>query len=52
MTTGIVYDPIYLDHQTGTDPESPRRLVTIMNFLEEKGVFDDPSFKIIKPRKD
>ena len=51
MTTGIVYDPIYLDHQTGADPESPRRLVTIMNFLEEKGVFDDPSFKIIKPRK-
>ncbi|MBY8989439.1 MAG: histone deacetylase [Candidatus Lokiarchaeota archaeon] len=51
MTVGIVYDPIYLDHQTGSDPENPSRLVTIMNFLEEKGVLDDPSFQIIKPRK-
>jgi len=51
MTTGIVYDPIYLEHQTGTDPESPKRLITIMNFLKEKGVLDDPNYTIIKPRK-
>jgi len=51
MTVGIVYDPIYLEHQTGTDPESPERLITIINFLEENGLLDDPNFKIIKPRK-
>ena len=51
MTIGIVYDPIYLEHQTGTDPESPKRLITIMNFLKEKGVLDDPNYTIIKPRK-
>ena len=51
MTTGIVYDTIYLEHQTGTDPESPKRLITIMNFLKEKGVLDDPNYTIIKPRK-
>jgi len=51
MTVGIVYDPIYLDHQTGSDPENPKRLVAIMNFLKEKGLLDDPNFKIIEPRK-
>ncbi|MFX1324200.1 MAG: histone deacetylase [Promethearchaeota archaeon] len=51
MTTGIIYDSIYLEHQTGTDPESPSRLIAIMNFLKEKGLLDDPSFKMIKPRK-
>ncbi|MFX1590660.1 MAG: histone deacetylase [Promethearchaeota archaeon] len=51
MTVGIVYDPIYLEHQTGTDPESPSRLIAITNFLREKSVFDDPSFRVIKPRK-
>ncbi|MFW9784632.1 MAG: histone deacetylase, partial [Candidatus Heimdallarchaeota archaeon] len=51
MTTGIIYDSIYLEHQTGTDPESPSRLIAIMNFLKEKRLLDDPSFKMIKPRK-
>ena len=51
MTVGIVYDPIYLEHQTGTDPESPSRLIAIMNFLKEKGVLEDPNYTFIKPRK-
>jgi acetoin utilization deacetylase AcuC-like enzyme len=51
MTVGIVYDSIYLAHQTGSDPESPKRLVTIMDYLKEKGILNDPNFKIINPRK-
>ena len=51
MTVGIVYDSIYLEHQTGTDPESPERIIAIMNFLKEKGVLEDPNYTVIKPRK-
>ncbi len=51
MKTGIVYDPIYLEHRIGTHVESHERLVTIMNFLKEKKLFDDPNFKLIQPRK-
>ena len=51
MTTGIVYDPIYLEHNIGSHPESHYRLISIMDFLKEKKIFEDPDFKIIKPRK-
>jgi acetoin utilization deacetylase AcuC-like enzyme len=51
MKTGIVYDPIYLEHRIGTHVESHERLVAIMNFLNEKMLFDDPNFKLIQPRK-
>ncbi|MFW9827156.1 MAG: histone deacetylase [Candidatus Thorarchaeota archaeon] len=51
MTTGIVYDPIYLEHNIGSHPESHHRLISIMDFLKQKKLLDDPSFKIIKPRK-
>ncbi|MFX1390249.1 MAG: histone deacetylase [Promethearchaeota archaeon] len=51
MTTGIIYDDIYLEHRIGTHIESHVRLIAIMEFLEEKKLLIDPSFKIIKPRK-
>ena len=51
MTTGIVYDDIYLQHRIGTHVESHQRLVEIMNFLNENQIFKDPNFKLIKPRK-
>jgi len=51
MTTGIVYDPIYLEHRIGTHVESHERLIAIMDFLEEKQVLEDPAFKLIKPRQ-
>ncbi len=38
MKTGIVYDPVYLDHDTGSHPENSRRLVAIMSLLEESGL--------------
>jgi acetoin utilization deacetylase AcuC-like enzyme len=51
MTTGIVYDDIYLEHNIGTHPESHHRLNSIMDFLREKNLLEDPNFKIINPRK-
>ncbi|NVM37632.1 MAG: histone deacetylase, partial [Candidatus Lokiarchaeota archaeon] len=51
MTTGIVYDDIYLEHNIGNHPESHHRLISIMDFLKEKKLLEDPNFKIIAPRK-
>ncbi|MFX1596974.1 MAG: histone deacetylase, partial [Promethearchaeota archaeon] len=51
MTVGIVYDPIYLEHNIGTHVESHERLIAIMDFLNQNKIFDNPNFKIIKPRK-
>ncbi|MHA1913798.1 MAG: histone deacetylase family protein [Promethearchaeota archaeon] len=51
MTTGIVYDDIYLQHKIGTHVESHFRLVKIMDFLEQNKIFSDPKFKLINPRK-
>ncbi|MCK4286790.1 MAG: hypothetical protein KAX18_11335 [Candidatus Lokiarchaeota archaeon] len=51
MVTGIVYDDIYLEHKTGNHPESPSRLIAIMDFLKETKLLEDQNFKIIKPRK-
>ncbi len=39
MTTGIIYDDIYLEHNIGTQlqhVESHERLISIMNFLKQK----------------
>ncbi|MDD5095445.1 MAG: histone deacetylase [Dehalococcoidia bacterium] len=38
MKVGIVYDPIYLEHETGSHPENSQRLVAIMQLLEESGL--------------
>ena len=51
MTTGIVYDPIYLEHRIGTHVESHERLIAIMDFLKEKKLLENPDFKLIEPRK-
>ena len=34
---GLVYDPIYLEHDTGSHPENSQRLIAIMSHLEETG---------------
>ena len=39
--TGIVYSDVYLEHETGGHPESPRRLTAIMDGLETRGILDD-----------
>ncbi len=51
MTTGIVYDDIYLEHRIGTHVESHERLIAIMDFLKEKKLFENPDFKLVKPRE-
>jgi len=38
MTVGLVYDPLYLEHDTGTHVENAQRLVAIMTLLEESGL--------------
>jgi acetoin utilization deacetylase AcuC-like enzyme len=48
--TGIVKDPIYLEHKTGSyHPESPERLETIYEMLEGSDMAG--SFEEIKPRE-
>jgi acetoin utilization deacetylase AcuC-like enzyme len=37
MRAGLVYDPIYLEHDTGMHPENSQRLVATMSHLEETG---------------
>ena len=51
MTTGIVYDNIYLLHRIGSHVESHERLIAIMDFLKEKKLLENPDFKLIEPRK-
>ncbi|MFC2023930.1 histone deacetylase [Chloroflexota bacterium] len=40
MTTGYVYDPIYLEHDLKGHPENRQRLRTIMRVLEEQGMLE------------
>ncbi len=51
MTTGIVYDPIYLEHRIGTHVESHKRLIAIMDLLKKKKFFESEDFELIKPKK-
>ncbi len=46
--TGVVYDPIYLEHKTGAGhPESPERLSAIMTRLKTSGL--DSQLTYLKP---
>jgi acetoin utilization deacetylase AcuC-like enzyme len=38
MKVGLVYDPIYLEHDTGDHVENSRRLLSAISYLEETGV--------------
>jgi len=51
MTTGIVYDDIYLQHKIGTHVESHERLIALMELLKARKIFENPDFKLIQPRK-
>ena len=51
MTTGVIYDDIYLSHRIGTHVESHERLIGIMDFLNKKKLLENPDFKLIRPRK-
>jgi len=49
MKVGLVYDPIYLKHETGHHVERPARLKAVMELLEKEGVL--PKLSLIPPRK-
>ncbi|MDP9237137.1 MAG: histone deacetylase [Chloroflexota bacterium] len=38
MSVGFVYDPIFLEHETGEHPENPRRMLAAIALLEESGL--------------
>lgn len=38
MATALVYDPIYLEHDTGSHPENSGRLVSAMEAIERSGL--------------
>jgi acetoin utilization deacetylase AcuC-like enzyme len=38
MSVGLVYDPVYLEHDTGAHVESAQRLLAVMALLEESGL--------------
>ncbi len=49
MTTGLLYDAIYLNHDTGGGhPERRERLLATMHYLEKQNWFSD--LKLIAPR--
>jgi len=48
MKVGLVYDPIYLEHNTGGHPENFQRLVTMMSHLEETGTKE--KLTLLSPR--
>lgn len=37
-STGFLYDPIFLDHETGEHPENGRRMTATLALLEESGL--------------
>jgi len=48
MKAGLVYDPIYLEHDTGSHPENSQRLVAMMSHLEETGTKE--KLTLLSPR--
>lgn len=46
--TGLVFDPLYLKHDTGNHPERAERLSRIVQVLEEAGVY--PRLASVSPR--
>ena len=41
MKAGLIYDPIYLEHETGEHVENPRRLTAVVSHLEETGAIQN-----------
>ncbi len=42
MSVGLVYDPLYLEHDTGAQhPERPERLGAIVSHLKEQGLWEE-----------
>ena len=39
MAPAILYDPFFLEHDTGRHPETAARLITIVDLLRERGLW-------------
>ena len=48
MKVGMVYDPVYLEHETGTHVENKDRLTATISLLEESGLRD--KIALLPPR--
>ncbi len=48
MNVGLVYDPVYLKHDTGQHVENAGRLQAVLSHLEQTGLM--PQLTLIKPR--
>ncbi len=48
MKVGLVYDPIYLKHDTGQHVENASRLEAVVSYLEQTGLM--PKLTLIRPR--
>ena len=48
MSVGLIYDPIYLEHDTGSHPENSQRLVSMIELLHQSGLLD--SLTSLSPR--
>jgi acetoin utilization deacetylase AcuC-like enzyme len=46
--TGLVYDRIYLEHETGDHVENKQRLVSVLRLLQDKGFLS--KLRMIEPR--
>jgi len=44
MKTVLVYDPIYLEHDTNDQVENSRRLVTAMSYLKETKIKENLTY--------
>jgi acetoin utilization deacetylase AcuC-like enzyme len=49
MKVGLVYDPIYMEHDTGDHVENSQRLVAIVSYLKEAGIEEKLNFLPARP---
>ena len=40
MKVGLIYDPVFLEHDTGSHPENKQRLIETIGLLEKSGLKD------------
>jgi hypothetical protein len=50
MKAGLVYDPIYLKHNTGDHEENSQKLVAAMSHLKETGIEEKLIIKALKTK--
>ena len=49
MSVALLYDPLFLEHQTGQHPENPGRLRAVVARLREEGLWDEVQHLSFEP---